>query len=278
MEGVSTAEKKISDSLGAGTDLIAVATVGGLPIQGIPLEFNLDNGKSLAWIYAFRTESGDIATVAVVRLIIFTAFSLPEVPLPLPEAILQDVNKEGTYSDSDKMLEQLEKDQTYSNYRKKLPESNPSLVILGQILDDDSDRIPDDFPLAQSIWTVSFTGQGDSAMTCWVATGTGQTFCFQNPFSSVDEENRQRGTTVTVGPNPARDIITVTLHNLSTATSRVHLGLFNSLGEEVLDLSSRVSLSGSSFSFETGALPAGLYHLILTEDGRVERTPLVVVE
>ena len=289
LEGVSTAQKKITDSLGTGSKLVAIATVGNLDIQGIPLEFNVKTGESIAWIYAFNTPSGDIATIAVVRLFGFVALSIGDVPLPLPDEVLQEVEIDGAYADSDEMVGQLETNTTYNEFRADLPDHSPSLVVLGQILEN-VDLLPDDFPLTQSVWTVSFTGQGDSAMTCFVASETGQTFCVERPdFLSVDAEEEEEATTgesahltLQTVPNPAvgRDV-TVVIESDAEASGlpgEIELLLMNSVGETVRDLSDDPALKSGRIVIDTDDLAAGLYHLILRTTGIQHRLPLIIVQ
>ncbi len=279
LDGIPTAQKKISDSLGAGSKLVAIATIGNLDVQGIPLEFNAETGESVAWIYAFSTPSGDIATIAVVRLFAFLAFSIGDVPLPLPDGVLPNVETDGEYADSDKMIAQLKTNATYASYRNDFPDYSPSFVVLGQLLGN-VDLLPDDFPLTQSIWTVSFTGQGDSAMTCFVASKSGQTFCIERPdFLSVDEEEMSaHQLALQTMPNPTVEQVTITIESQGVPLAAdAHLLLLNSVGETVLDLSDDPGLLSGRITVSTEDLPAGLYHLILQSEGKSRRHPLVIL-
>ena len=194
LDGLPTALERAQDSIGADAQLVLLGTGGGIEGTPIPIEFDIDDGSAPVWAYVFRSESEDaIGTVLVVRLFGFQAFLLGDTPFPLPQ-VLQQVTTDGDYANSPKMVAQLKTNATFQQYQSDRPDASPSLVILGQLLGQDV-PLPDGFPLAAPIWTVTYTGDGDAAMTCFVASESGQTFCLRSNQSTSVAEDAATGTT-----------------------------------------------------------------------------------
>ena len=271
LEGISAAREMAVDSIGTDAELVMIATLGELDLQGFTLSFDLESGKAMAWIYSFRGDtSSSLFSVAVVRLFGFQTFSAGAVPLPATN-LLQQLSTAGDYADSDQMAQILHTDETFIRYMADLPGSLPSFITLGQFLPDNL-PLPDEFPLAQSLWTVSFQGEGDSAMTCFVGTETGTTFCLRQPeFLSVEDEEdagssqRLAGT----GPNPVTDVLAISIDGRGPQEiGKIELHIYNSLGQSVADLSREAAEAFArrdvtTIRFDTRPLPSGPYHLVL---------------
>ena len=186
LDGLPTAVERARDSVGSDATLILLGSGGGVNAGPIPIEFNIDDGKAPLWAYVFRSKQEDrIGTVVVFRLFGYQAFLLGDTPFPIPQA-LQTIETKGEYSNSSKMAEKLKTNSTFQKYRTDIPKATPSLVILGQLLGQGV-PLPNGFPLKAPIWTITYTGQGDSAMTCFVASETGLTFCLRNNRTGVEE-------------------------------------------------------------------------------------------
>lgn len=284
LEGISVARAMAVDSLGSDIDLVMIATLGELELQGFTLSFDLEAGTAMAWIYSFRSDtSSDLFSVAVVRLFGFQAFSTGALPIPAT-ALLQPVTTSGDYADSDQMVTRLHADQTYVRYMADLPGSLPSFITLGELLPDEL-PLPAEFPLAQALWAVSFSGEGDSAMTCFVGTESGTTFCLRQPeFLSVNEKYREKGSRrlAGTGPNPVEEVLTISIDGRGASRgSRVQLRLYNSLGQEVAEFNrpaAEAFAAGkiTTLRFNCRDLPTGAYHLLLSTPSETERLPLII--
>lgn len=183
LDGLPAAFERAKDSVGIDAEIVFIATTGEIPNSPVPIEFNFSNGRAPAWVYVFRSEQEDrVAAVFVVRVFAYQAFLLPSIPFPIPE-VLQSVDTKKEYSDSPKMAGQLRANATFAQYRSDYPDAAPSIVGIGTLLGDNV-PVPDGFPVQGSIWTVSFQGQGDSAMTCFVAAISGETFCLRRPATT----------------------------------------------------------------------------------------------
>jgi len=285
LEGISAARAMAVDSLGSDAELVMIATLGEIDLQGFALSFDLETGEAMAWIYFFRSDtSSDLFSVAVIRLFGFQAFSAGALPIPAT-ALLQPVTTSGTYADSDRMVTRLHADQTYTRYMADLPGSLPSFITLGEFLPDGL-PLPAEFPLAQALWTVSFSGAGDSSMTCFVGAESGTTFCLRQPeFLSVDDGSGYRGSRrlAGTGPNPVEEELTISIDGRGTpGGSRAQLRLYNSLGQQVADFNREAAEAftagrTTTLRFDRRHLPSGTYHLLLSTPDGTERVALVML-
>lgn len=202
--------------------------------------------------------------------------------------MVSELDVSGSYADSDDMLVRLEADTAYQRYRSQLPGSNPAFLSLSQLLNTDSVDLPNGFPIGQGTWTVVFQGGGDSSMTCFVASETGEAFCrriYGLPTSAVVEDV-SRGATgtsgpkLTVQPNPASGQVVITIAGKEpNALAQSTLLLYNQAGELVLDLTE--SFRENQFTqatFPALLLPPGLYHCTLVGPSVQEHVGVIVVE
>ncbi len=271
-DGLSSATSAARDSLGDDATLMYIGTFGDYEIDlgsfTLHTVFDLTNGKANTWGYVFYSKSQDRTLVfAVVKLVAFyQAFGLGALPFP---ARLSDtaLTLSGTYGNSDAFVNRLMEDSIYNSFRIEYPDATPDLVSLGQLVPGDSLPIPPAFPLDEPTWSVSFLGGGDSSLTCFVTTATGETLCRQGiAVSGVDAPTvRQRSAgAITLTPNPASGYVRVQLDTpvgmaLDGAT---HMAIYDEAGREVLDLTDRlIDGGGHSAVIDARGLPAGTYYV-----------------
>ncbi|MBS1911923.1 MAG: T9SS type A sorting domain-containing protein [Bacteroidetes bacterium] len=272
--GIPTAASKARDSVGTDAQLAFIATFGHLSQSGLTLEFNLDNGDADGWGYTFFSPSqSKSATLGVVKLPVlgFQTQSLGS-GLPVPSQLNLALDTAGAYSNSDQMIARLKQDTTFSRYRTELPNAKPQFITFGQLFTADSVNLPNGFPLDQPTWTMLFTGGGDSSMTCFVASKTGEHFCRRVtlPSSGVSADGRAAGTAaLDVLPNPTtgRARIDITLPSGVRTGSGTTLMLFDMRGAAVMDLSAELARNNFAFAeFDATQLTAGVYYCRVSGD------------
>lgn len=287
LQGLPAATEQAQTDMGSDAYPVLIASTGTLELEQLPLplEFNLNNGKATVWMYVFYSPSSEeFGTYIVARILTYQVFQLGALPFPIPGELVNEVNTNGNYADSDDMIGRLKMDTAFIKYRSDLPNAQPGFVTFGQLLPEGAPELPNDFPLGQSTWTLSFQGGGDSTMTCFVASETGETFCrriYGLPTVSVpNESTAAHNAQLSVAPNPASGSVTVHVSGVpNSVLTTSKLLLYNQAGELVLDLTESFSSNGySRASFAVNALPSGLYHCRLVGANVEEHIGLIVVE
>lgn len=264
-EGARAALQKAKDSIGADAHLTFVATFGNLSQGPLSLEFDLNEGAATAWAYSFHSSSAaKTATIFVVKLplIGFNTQSLGQA-VPIPAQFDNALDTSGAYAGSSAMIGVLKEDTAFQRYRAELPGAKPGLITLGQLVQVDSVSLPNGFPLDQPTWTVLFNGGGDSTMTCFVASRTGEHFCrrIMLPVLGTPVDERLSSAGMDVFPNPAtgRTVIAVRPPNAARAPASVML--YDERGAMVLDLTASFNRSAHAYAeFDAATLPAGVYY------------------
>lgn len=286
LDALTTATKAAEASLGEEADLMLIGAPGSFDFQGFPLRFDLESGKSMVWLYLFRgATSGELYALGVVRLFTYQTLELGAIPLPIPGDFIGALDHSGEYADSDAMIDRLMTDATFQVYHSELPNAAPTLVTLTQLINVDSLNLPNGFPIGQATWTLTFMGSGDTTMTCFVASETGETFCQRilGIPTSVDERVDERDDAglqngLTVAPNPARGTVTITPGDASLERD-ARMVLVNMQGEIVVDLTASLRANGTRFAeLEAGVLPAGAYRCVLISSAGSENAGLIIVE
>lgn len=288
LEGLPTAQTAAEASLGDDAYPVLIGAPGDFDFQGFPLRFDLESGRSSVWGYVFYSPSKEeFFSLIVVRFIIYQAIELGSLPFPVPLDGVGELNTAATYADSDEMIVRLESDTAYRQYRSDLPDASPAFLSLSQLLETDSLELPNGFPVGQGTWTVMFQGGGDSTMTCFVASETGEAFCrriYGLPTSGVhdpaDHDAQTAAPALTVTPNPAGGDVTI---SISGKTERELAGsrllLYNGAGQVALDLTGSLVANGyAQARFPASLLPAGLYHCVLAGSATSESVGILVVE
>lgn len=283
-EGIPAATKKAQDTLAKDAILVGVGTVGSLNVSGIDLTFDLTNGNATAWVYLFYSPSLQKSLpIGVIKLfVIYQAIGIGELPLPIPDGLTDALDLDGQYSNSNQMVKRLETDTAYQRFRTELPGAKPNFLSLAEL--GDFSQLPGDFPLNQPIWSIFFTGEQDSTMSCFVGANSGNVFCrrVSLPTSAVPGSSIPGSDmSLSVVPNPANSSLSVGVRipdgKMLPADAR--MGLYNLRGEQVLDLSSTLAgNNGLPLTFSTDALPSGNYYIRLHGQGIQPMTIPVAVE
>lgn len=263
---ISSAKQKAPDA-----ELIAVLTAKiAVPFGGnnIDVSFNLENGRSEAWIYVFRSVSGDSSIfLPVIRIPIIQTctpldLGLPSLPIgelgtsPVVQSPLQ-----GTA-----VINALKTVPKYNAYRAAYPDSLPNVVSLGSAVAD----LPA-FPAGTPYWFFLFVGQaGSQNMTCFVHAESGLADCIGPDINSVADAAAARG--VAVAPNPTHDVAYVSLPTEWTGR-RVDVVLVDVLGATHHTFSTQPDVPGLILPVHD--LPTGHYTMRLICDGDVISIPLV---
>ncbi len=283
LQGLPTAQSSARETLGEDASVVLIGAPGAFEFQSFNFSFDIDTGRSNAWGYVFHSKSsGELATYIVIRFLAYQAFELSTLPFPIPGNLTTELDTSGTYADSDNMAERLKTDTAFQNYQTDLPESLPQFVTFSQVIDPDSLQLPNGFPIDQETWTISFTGGGDSTMTCFVASGTGEVFCrrIYGPPTSSPRTEEGVVASLRVAPNPARDHVLISLQGYSPAQlSSSRLVLINSIGQVVADLTESFRGNGNrQAELSVEGLPAGHYRSLLTGENFSEQIGVIVVQ
>lgn len=287
LQGLPTAQAEASSTLGADAYPVLIGAPGDFEFQSFPLTFDLESGRSSLWGYVFFSPSKqEFASFVVVRVIAYQAFAFGSLPFPVPAENLGRLNVSGQHADSDKMILRLETDTAYQKYRSDLPGAKPTFLSLTRLIESDSLDLPNGFPAGQGTWTVSFQGGGDSTMTCFVASETGEAFCrriYGLPTSAVHDpvaSSTGAAPALTVAPNPAKGEVSIVLAGATASQfSSCRLLLYNDAGALMLDLTESFRAGNHSrASFAASPLPSGNYHCLLVGPGVSQHAGVVVVE
>jgi len=283
-EGIAAATKKAQDTLAQDAILVGAGTVGDMEFSGIQLTFDLQTGNATVWVYLFYSPSlQKTMPIAVIKLfVIYQAMGIGEIPLPIPDGLTKAMDMAGQYLNSNQMVKRLETDTAYQRFRSELPGAKPSFLSVAEL--GDFGDLPNDFPLTQPIWSVVFSGENDSTMTCFVGANTGSAFCrrISQPTTAVPGSGIPGSDmSLTVLPNPAHGSLSVgvRLPDGKSLPTDARMGLYNLRGEQVLDLSPVLAGSnGLPMTFPTSALPSGNYYVRLHGQGVQPMTIPVAVE
>jgi hypothetical protein len=154
----------------------------------VPLRFYLEDGRSTSWAFSFYSPSlNQRMLIAVVDIPSVGLQAFPtEAPVPIPD-LTAAVDLTAPFAGSDAAMARLAADSVYKAYRAELPARLPEAIALRMPNLADSATVPAWFPLDRPIWAMNFTGQGSDAMMCYIASGTGATYCIRATAASVDE-------------------------------------------------------------------------------------------
>lgn len=188
--GTAMALQQARASLGADAALVFIGAMGNSSYDAngftVQLRFNLDDGTSTAWAYAFYSAAKNQRVVLAVVDVPGTGFQVmpAAAPVPIP-AVRTPLDTALPYAGSERMIERLAGDSVYRRYRAELPGALPYALAFRPLSAADSAVLPTWFPLDAPVWAMRFTGAGDSAMVCYVAGATGATYCTHSAVASA---------------------------------------------------------------------------------------------
>lgn len=217
-----------SRSIEGATDgtIVGILAIGiPVPLGGTELNIgmSMDDGRSSAWIYLVKSDALDtVAATPLIRLLGSCtpppidgfdpgAFGdLGDAPTtPLPTTFLQGSELVGA----------VKANADYRDWAVAHPDSAPSFVVLS-VADD---QIPL-FPAGTPFWLLNWIpggfgggpggpggpgGSGGGVFVCVVNAQTGETICFGDEVTSVQEQ--YSGGQLSVAPNPAHDVAVITV-------------------------------------------------------------------
>jgi hypothetical protein len=82
-------------------------------------------------------------------------------------------------------MARLAADSIFERYRASFPAKLPETIGLRASISSDAALLPAWFPTDKPLWVLNFRGGGDSTLTCFVATGTGATYCTRSIAASA---------------------------------------------------------------------------------------------
>jgi hypothetical protein len=267
LDGLPSAQEEATSSFAADAEVISIVTPGAFSFQAIQFTFDELTGKSGIWLYTFYSASKEeIASYLVTRLLGYQTFELQSAPFPIPDAQLSKIKTAGQYANSDDMVVRLRENSDYKTYKEKYPENLPQIVSLTQIPDSDTLQLPVGFPLGEATWSINFTGQGDSAMICLVASESGTTICRAATNLSVESATAgQYNATPYVYPNPSTGSFTVSLEK--DVNHGETLTLMQADGKVVRQFETQsLEQSGKDLVVDASDVPPGVYFLLIGSD------------
>jgi hypothetical protein len=280
-----------SRSIEGATDgtIVGILAVGiPLPLGGTELNIgmSMDDGRSSAWIYLVRSEALDtVAATPLIRLLGSCtpppidgfdpgAFGdLGDVPTtPLPTTFIQGSELVGA----------VKANADYRDWAVAHPDSAPSFVVLS-VADDQLPIFPAGTPFWLLNWIPGGFGGGPGGpggpggadggvFVCVVNAQSGETLCFGEEVTSVQE--RHTDVRLAVAPNPAYDIATITVPESWLGTT-VSISATDVSGRTV-PLLSNVTVRASSIMVPTSPLSTGVWS-VRVSDGSHVATVLVTI-
>lgn len=273
-----------SRSIEGATDgtIVGILAVGiPLPLGGTELNIgmSMDDGRSSAWIYLVRSEALDtVAATPLIRLLGSCtpppidgfdpgAFGdLGDVPTtPLPTTFIQGSELVGA----------VKANADYSDWAVAHPDSAPSFVVLS-VADD---QLPI-FPAGTPFWLLNWIpggfgggpggpggpgGSDDGVFVCVVNAQTGETVCFGDEVTSV--QNVESHARLAVAPNPAYDVATIMIpeswHGRTIAISATDVS-----GRSVV-LLPETTVRTSSVMVPTSRLSPGVWSVRISDGSNV---------
>lgn len=284
-EKVAVATAAAKDSIGNDAVLVGIATAGVIDLGtfGQYDGFNIEDGKSNAWGYQFLTPSGDDGVGVGVIQFLIADYIMGERGNDFGLEV-RTLDLSGAYSNSDAFVIRLKQNSTFNDYMSDYPDAVPEGIVLTWQPDGEG-FLPEEFPLDKPIWGIYFNTNAptpdDSTMACYVASGTGESYCIRAEVSSVEGEDAAAGAVrLTVAPNPAREAGTATLHIGSQKNASVQeVGLYDIVGRKVMDLTTTLvpdGVGGKKAVFGLGGLPAGSYVCRVVQGNSIQSVRLIV--
>lgn len=263
--GVATATEEARLQLGSDAVLILVGAIGELDAPEMPIRFYPDNGESDAWAYVFFSPSAkQRKTIPVVDVMGMGMMAVDDpTAIAIPDELVTPLNLTLPFADSDTMIERIATDTIYQRYRRELPDVLPQTIACRSLLADDSLLLPATFPLDAPVWVLTYTGEEDSMMLCYISCRTGQTFSLRaNSVASVASSgNEQQSIHVSsVVSSTGRIRITLSSAQKDLSTDPPAILLFDITGRCVAR-PVMAEYRGSEWvvEFDDNVLPHGLY-------------------
>ncbi len=189
-DGLAAANQAATAALGADARLVLVGAVGnGTYDTGngtVQLRFDAADGTSTAWAFAYYSPSmGSHVMLAAVD-IPGLGFQIVPTSSPVPlDGLRERVDPALPFGGSETIVGRLATDSIYRRHRAELPGVHPADIAYRAVNGRDSALLPAWFPRDAPVWSMRFTGAGDSTMNCWVSGGTGAVFVARARVAAV---------------------------------------------------------------------------------------------
>lgn len=287
LEEVERATAIAKDSIGDNALLVGIATAGVIDLGGFGTfdGFDPSTGKSSAWAYQFLTPSGDEGVaVGVAKFIIGDPLVITEDGNDF-DLEPDELDLSGNFANSDAFVAQLKNNEEFKKYGQEYPNAVPEGIVLSW-QPEVTDELPETFPTDMPIWGIYYNTNADipddSTLVCFVASGTGVSHCVRFNVSGVDDPSAGNvGLGLSVAPNPARSVGTarLTIAPENGVVLPTEVGLYNSLGQKVLDLNDRLIPDGSGgfvAEFNLAGLGTGSYICRVVRGSSVQSIQIIV--
>lgn len=287
LEELPRATTIAKDSIGDNAILVGIATAGMIELGsfGTYEGFDAKTGKSSGWAYQFLIPSGeDGVAVGIAKFIIGDPLVFSERGNDFdlePDAL----DMSGNFTNSDEFVGQLHKNSTFIDYGKDYPDAIPEGIVLSW-QPDAIEQLPNSFPLDKPIWGIFYNTNADvpddSTMICFVSSGQGETHCIRFNVSSVDDPTgKNGGVRLSVAPNPVHKtgVATLRIESIEPGKTPDDVSLYNTLGEQVIDLKDRLvpdGQGGFTADFNLAGLVSGNYVCRVVRGNHVQSIQIIV--
>ena len=234
-------------------------------LEGVPinLEFNENDGTATVWIYVFRSTSPDTSLAYAMTKVLgfYTAvpINLSDLDIELPFEPESSLDSK-TWMDSDKMIEAIQANDEYKDYKSRNKDAYLQMAGLGN---DPINEMP--------MWGVMFTSEAGN-MNCAVDAENGTVTC----FDLTDVEEFSNDSKLNIYPNPAREIVFISIptEHISPAG---FLNIYDSRGNLVKSGYNLDVNSDGTVAVSVTNLSSGTYSVMYQAEGQVFVTGMTVI-
>lgn len=285
-DGIAPTRAAATDSLGSEAILVGIITSGTLELESIGIDTTIDGldinrGLSPVWGYLYRNED----STNYIGMIYLDWESRADSIVAIWDSDF-DMNEKnweldltGEWVNSDAMIDQITSRTIYHRFLSEAVSPKVDEVTL-EWYPSRGNRIPATMHIDAPLWLVTFNDEGndEDGLFCFVASGTGETYCERRISSGVDDVTDGSGGLVAL-PNVVTDDAPVIVRMPATEGEGVSsLSLHDLSGELILDLTDRITSSRTDGAFEcivaTTGLPSGAYLIRATANGTIRTTSM----
>lgn len=252
----------LSAEMPEGTQLFAIMT-SMAPDSPMPLDLN--TGKAALWIYLFKSVESPTQGLLIILFKFDSAFfMLPGEEIDeLPED-LQSIES-NNWINSDAMISELKKNNSFSSYL----ESNPEILSVQIILSYAASSLSEEMPIPPQfmdklIWIASI----NEDFHCFIDALTGETFCISAPSEVVETKLNNN---LKAYPQPASDLLEITLPENSSCNK---VEIYNIFGQLISDFTP--TANNNVISINTTGLNTGTY-IVKMYDGKTVNTQKISI-
>ncbi|MDB5033512.1 MAG: hypothetical protein JWQ98_753 [Chlorobi bacterium] len=267
-QGILATLNAARQQLAADATLVVIAAAGNTDFNTgagtIALRFDPATGSSTVWAYLFYSPS-------LKQQLMLAGVDIPgtgmqafptESPFPIPAGLTAMLKTDLPFAGSNTLPARLSADSVYLRYHAELPGALPQTLAYAWMNPADSAMLPAEFPRTSPIWTIQYSGGGDSTMTCRVSGATGAIICARDAAATapVDEHGRLFPQ-LTAAPNPVSGRVSVLVELPVEQPGDISVALYDAAGRLILHPVA-LARSGREYAaeFDLTRLPAGRYY------------------